>query len=303
MIRIAIVFPVFNGLEYTKMCLKSLSENIQKTDPQKVKFEVVITDDGSTDGTEKWIRENYPHVNVLKGTGNLWWSGGINMAADFALNQLHADYTIWWNNDIIENRDYFKVAFRLVSEHDPATIIGSKIYMDESKSVIWSMGGRFNSKNGFKSMIGSMCRDGDDYQSEIECDWLTGMGTIIHRSVYEEIGMVDARNFPQYHGDSDFTFRAKNKGYRIIVSPELKIYNDTRNSGLIHRDSFSKLIRSLTSIKSNYNFSRDFMFYRKHTTSVKAYLFMFNKYFTYIGGFLKWKILALFGKKREEKLP
>jgi GT2 family glycosyltransferase len=159
------------------------------------------------------------------------------------------------------------------------------------------MGGTFDVNTGFKSLIGTAEADNTKYESIIDCDWLPGMGTITHKSVYEKIGWLDEKNFPQYHGDSDFTLRAKKNGFRIIVDPSLKIYNDTRHSGIRHNNNFSKLVQSLFSIKSNYNIKKDFLFYKKHCISMKAYRILFTKYFRYIGGFLKWKTLRLFGYK------
>jgi GT2 family glycosyltransferase len=160
------------------------------------------------------------------------------------------------------------------------------------------MGGLFDMKTGFKSLIGSAEPDSELYEKVTTCDWLPGMGTITHKSVYEKIGWLDEENFPQYHGDSDFTLRAKKAGYKVIVHPDLMIFNDTLHSGLRHDKSAKRLVQSLFSIKSNYNIKKDFLFYKKHTVSAKAYSVFLNKYFKYIGGFLKWKVLGLVGIKQ-----
>ena len=297
MLRIAIVFPVFNGLSHTKTCLQSLfgSHKIERYDNE---IKVVLVNDGSTDETAAWITEHYPQVNMLSGTGNLWWSGGINLAIDYALDQLKSDYIIWWNNDIVAEENYFSNLMTILTNHDGKTIIGSKIFHAHSKDTIWSMGGLFNPKSGFKSLIGTGERDQEKYQKVTECNWLPGMGTITHKLVYDKIGMLDEKNFPQYHGDSDFTFRAFKKGFKILVYPDLVIYNDTHHSGIRHGGSSTRLIQSLFSIKSNYNIRKDFMFYKKHNESLKAYSVLFRKYYNYIGGFLKWKSLGWFGKKK-----
>jgi GT2 family glycosyltransferase len=147
-------------------------------------------------------------------------------------------------------------------------------------------------------MIGACRKDGIEYQEKKYADWLPGMGTVTHISVYDELGFIDDQNFPQYHGDSDFTCRAKENGYQIVVYPELKIFNDSKNTGLKHDESLRKLIQSLVSIKSNYNIKKDFLFYRLHARSMIAYKVLFLKYSKYIGGFFKWKILGFFGIHR-----
>ncbi len=189
--------------------------------------------------------------------------------------QLDSDYIVWWNNDIIASNDYFKNLIDIVSGLEEDCIIGSKINLAQNKNVVWSMGGLFDPNTGEKSMIGSEMEDKGEYDKVLECDWLPGMGTVTHKSVYKKIGMLDAVNFPQYHGDSDFTFRAKTKGYKVLVHPNLQIYNDTRHSGLKHDESLKRLVNSLFSIRSNFNIRKDFKFYSKHSKSLKAYQFCF----------------------------
>ena len=300
MISISIVFPIFNGLSYTRNCLFDIYNNIKAISKDESQLSVVIVDDGSTDGSFEWIQKNYPQVYLLKGDGNLWWSGEINKAVHYAIEQLNIDYLLWWNNDIIADKDYFINLLDALKNNEPNIIIGSKIYLDQNRNIIWSMGGIFNPYTGEKRMIGTNQEDSADYKQPVECDWLTGMGTISHRSVYEKVGMLNEKDFPQYHGDNDFTFRAKLKGFKITVNPNLKLYNDTSHSGLKHDDSFKNLINSMVSIRSSYNFKKDFKFYRLYSKSIRAYIPLFKRYFKYVGGFFKWKILYSLGYRRKQ---
>lgn len=209
MITVAIVFPVFNGLAYTKKGLKALYERFEEIKDPSFSFKVIIVDDGSKDGTGDWIREHYPQVKLLEGSGNLWWSGGINKALQAGLDDPEIDYFIWWNNDIIPDENYFRNVCELLKGHDTGTVYGSKIYLDDQYDTIWSMGGLFDPVTGRKSMIGTATKDGPAFEKPQECDWLTGMGTITHRSVYEKIGLLDEGRFPQYHGDSDLPSEQK----------------------------------------------------------------------------------------------
>jgi hypothetical protein len=302
MIKVTIVIPVFNGLEYTKNCLDSIHRQLNKISEEKARYSIVVCDDGSTDGTSSWIENHFPNVHLIHGNGDLWWSGGINKGVEHALIHLEPDYILWWNNDIIAADDYFEKAIDVLNENGNTTIIGSKVYLAQYDKRIWSMGGTFNPYSGLKDLIGRGLPDEGNFSEPIECDWLPGMGTIIHCSVFEKIGYVDAENFPQYHGDSDFTYRAKLNGYKILVDPRLKIFNDTRNSGLIHKQTFSSLWKSLFSIRSNYNLPKNIVFYRKYARSPLAYKALLIHYFRYIGGFIKWKILGASGLRRKNSL-
>jgi hypothetical protein len=293
--KIAILIPVHNGLNFTSKCLQNLNDIFNSMSADSCVFSVVIIDDGSTDGTKEWILKNYPSTSIVEGSGNLWWSGGINKGIDYATNSLECDYTLWWNNDIHCSPDYFTNLLGIIKEISPEVIVGSKIYFADEQQIIWSMGGLFNPNTGEKYTIGMNETDSDDFEQVKEADWLPGMGTLIHKSVFEKIGQVNDKDFPQYHGDSDFTYRAKLAGYHISVFPQLKIWNDKSNSGIQHYNSFRMLIRSLFDIRSNYHLGKDFLFYRSYAESLVAYKTLFLKYSFYIGGFIKWRLLGFLG--------
>lgn len=297
---IAIIMPVFNGISFTEKAIKFIYAGILEINPQQYKFELVVVDDNSSDGTSDNIRRNFPEVHLLKGDGNLWWGGGINKGAKFAIENLNATYILLWNNDIQNNGEYFKNLVNIIELEKRDIIIGSKILSDTG--IIWSMGGLFNPKTGKRKQIGINEMDSQKYSNPLKVNWLPGMGTLVPANVIKKIGYWDNENFPQYHGDVDFTFRAYQAGFDIMVYPRLIIYNDTTNSGLKHNDSFKMLLKSLTSIKSNNNIKKDILFYNKHCTSPFAYFALFVKYFELIGGFFKWKLLKSFGLKRPNKI-
>lgn len=290
--KVAVLIPVFNHLEFTIKAVKDLLpfKNNQ--------LEVVVIDDGSSDGTYQWLTNQAKDVIVLRGDGNLWWSGAINLGAKYAIEQLNADYLLLWNNDITFHPDYFYKLFRIIAEADRNTVIGSKIYVNDQPKTIWSMGGCFNPKTGLYNMFGYLQNDTEEFNRIKSVDWLTGMGTLVPKSVIEMIGFWDRKNFPQYHGDSDFTYRAKLAGYKIIVHPELIIFNNVKNSGIEHNGSLKQLIRLFTDIRSKSNFGRKLFFYKLHSRSILAYYPLLLSYFKIIGGFFKWKLFHLVGIKK-----
>lgn len=296
-IVVSVIIPVFNGLEYTKKCLKNLSLLQHSEKEQKLKLELVVVDDGSKDGTDRYIQQNYPEVHLLKGDGSLWWSGGVNKGIKHALENMSTDYILWWNNDIMSETNYFDELYEILVRNKDHDLVGSKI-LRLHDLLIWGMGGRFDPVSGAKFMFGERQNDAPEYQKPLDVDWFPGMGTCIHKSVFQKIGYLNEKDFPQYHGDSDFTYRAKKAGFKLIAFPQLVIYNDTTNTGIQHDNSFKKLYASLTGIKSNYNIQKNLRFLKLHAESSRVYLPLMWKYLKYIGGFLKWKILANFGVKK-----
>ena len=142
--NIAILIPVYNRISYTKECIRTLEELVINASPGKNRYHIIVIDDGSTDGTGNWLASNHPDITVLEGDGNLWWSGGINTGATFAISDIKVDYLLLWNNDIHPAPDYFIELDRLISTIPEKTIAGSKIYNLQKKNVINAFGGIFN---------------------------------------------------------------------------------------------------------------------------------------------------------------
>lgn len=288
---ICILIPIHNGLEFTKKSLENLAVCLNNVKEEQVKYEIIVIDDGSTDGSSDWIKAHHPEVHLLYGDGNLWWSGGINVGAKYSIEELKCDFVLLWNNDVKIDADYIRNLNNTLTTLDNKTIIGSKIFSSLSDRIIWSYGGYFNPKNGIKRMIGLNEKDGENYNKPLEVDWLTGMGTLIPANTIDTIGYWDEKKFPQYFGDSDFTYRAKKAGYKILAIPSLEIWNDLSNTGIVHGLSFKKLWKSLFSMRSYYNIKDNIAFYKRHANNILSYRGLISKYFLYIGGYFKHSVL------------
>lgn len=279
---ISIIIPIHNSIEYTKNALRDLYSSIREVNDPAWQFEVVVVDDGSEDGSSDWISKHYPGVNLCKGNGNLWWSGSMNLGIKYAIDQAGADYILWWNNDIFPDPVYFKNLIMILNGSGYNTVYGSKIYVAEEPEVIWSYGGKFHSKWGHSYMPENFTPDRPEFQQPSEADWLPGMGTILPVHIIKAIGDVNAIDFPQYHGDVDYTYRCKLSGFRIEVRPELKIWNHTTHSGMRHTRKLRGLITALRSVKSNHNFAKEWLLYRKYSKNPLAYLMLMKKYIGYL---------------------
>jgi GT2 family glycosyltransferase len=297
--KIAVLIPVHNNLAYTKQCIGQLREAKEDRALKHTEIIIVLTDDGSSDGTSEWVKQAHPCVHVLHGDGNLWWSGGINMGAKYACNELKADFLLLWNNDTQAAGDYFRQLDQIVSEMDDRTVVGSKIYTAGKDDVVWAYGGFFNARTGKKYLIGTGEPDSEIYQQVRKVDWLPGMGTLLPISVIENVGYWNDKDFPQYFGDSDYTLRVNKAGFLTKVYPQLKIWNDNTNTGLSHRGSIKGLWNTLTGVKSPSKVSTTFKFFSIHGSSILAFRYPLTYYFRLVGGFFKWKVLSLIGIRKK----
>lgn len=294
--KIAIVIPIYNRLEITKTGLASIRRTIQKALPlvSEVTYDVIIVDDGSTDGSAEFIKENYPEVHVLTGDGNLWWSGAINVGAKYAKDDLKSDFVLLMNDDCVLDEDYFLNMSTLVAQGEADNkILASKVYYLNIPNKIFFFGARFNFRNGKKAIVASGQIDNGQYETPQACEWTGGMGVLIPVGVFDKIGYFDRENFPQYYGDADFTLRASKAGVEIFCRPELKLWNDRRSTGFTHRGSFKRYFKSLTSVRSSYNLAKDYKFHRRFMSFPFAIKWMIKKHFVYFLTLVKVKLFGL----------
>lgn len=214
---VAIVVPVHNNKEDTAEFLESLKK---VTHPN---YKIIIIDDGSTDGTEDMIKEKYPYVIVLEGDGNLWWSCATNMGIEKAI-EIGADYVLLGDNDAVADSEWIS-ALVDTAEKNPKSIVTSKVYYSNDSKRISFAGGDINRLSGEFETIGINKIDNELYNIQKDVKWTACSGTLVNTSFFNDIGLMDYKNFPQYWADLDFTYRAYKKGYRIIYEPKSMMWH------------------------------------------------------------------------------
>ena len=275
---IAIVIPVFNGLRHTRHCVESLRAM------QGPEFMVVVVDDGSTDGTPEYLAENAPDVHVVAGTGDLWWSGGVNVGCRWAIAR-GADRLILLNNDNTS------ISPNLVADLDSTlSRTGGCVYGvaltrgGDGRVRVLMAGGTVDWRRRGLSLIGV----GDEYveqDRELRCDWLPGMALIFEAALFEELGGFDDRRLKQYKGDADFTLRATQAGYPCVASYRSWVLNDLSQTGLNFEAPVSPraFAKALFDLKSNYHVPSTVAFALKHCPYhlVPWYLLQFYARYAY----------------------
>lgn len=218
-------------------------------------FSITIVDDGSSDGTEKYLTSNHPDINYIKGTGKLWWTGSLNKGIRSILKSaLSGDYILTINNDCAVDKTYLKSLISF-AKNKPRSITGSHI-IDQVTKKTWDLGVMLDWRKG-KILPRKKSSD--------RIDALTTKGTLYPVKLFHDIGLLAARRLPHYISDYEFSIRAKNHGYQLMICPKCKLYNDTRNTGvgdnMPEELSFKQSLRLMFDRKSKLNIIDHFWFY------------------------------------------
>lgn len=267
--KVAAVVPIHNGREETLIFLESLTA---VTYPG---LTVVVVDDGSTDGSADAIVERFPQVTLIKGDGNLWWSGATNLGIRQALRQ-GIDYILTINNDNVVAPGFLEPLVAAAQSH-PRSMVTAKMHAFEEQTHICSFGGIIDWRLG-EIRDRNNRRDNGGFDRLSDCDWLHGGSTLIPAAAFTEIGFFDSDNCPQYQGDTEFSLRAKKHGYRLLAEPQSIVYNKTTVSTGTEALDKNSITALLTRFNSPFYFRANYFLYRNYCPCRPVQLFLVIRY-------------------------
>jgi GT2 family glycosyltransferase len=196
-----IIIPVHNRRDTTLECLRVL-----KAQGVLEWAKVVIVDDGSTDGTAAAVRDRYPQAQLLTGSGDLWWGGGINMGMRWAYEQ-GAAQVLWVNDDTHPRPGALQRLCEISRERN--AIVTAQCHLRETGELHY--GGLRKTASGLSF---APCP-----AAEVQpCDTICGNCVCIPRQAIDLIGLVDVAHFPHFAGDADFGLRARKAGVPVLVA-------------------------------------------------------------------------------------
>ena len=183
--------------------------------PDGYSIEVFLVDDGSTDGTNQAIHENYPQVSIINGDGNLYWNGGMRVAFNLAIEK-GFDYYLWLNDDTFlysaALQSLIKTSNQLtLQEGKGVIVVGSS--QDEFTRKI-SYGGLVRSSKWIPTNFSLVSPS----SVAVECETMNGNCVLIPNSVVRKVGNLEP-GFIHSMGDLDYGLRARYEGFLIWIMP------------------------------------------------------------------------------------
>lgn len=237
--KIYIVLPVFNRLKYTKTCLSSIQKQTYKN------FELILVNDGSTDGTFEYVSKKYPATKIIQGDGSWWWTRSMYEGVKYALKRAKpGDYVLELNNDLIFEKRYFKELIQFAAKH-PKSLVGSICVTAQNPKKVVEAGIRIDWPTGVVYGVAPTISQDLQYFQNMsfidKLDALPGKGTLVPIEVFVKAGNFDYKNFPHYIADYEFSARAKRKGYKLLVDTKAVARHFWKATGFSIKSSTKKL--------------------------------------------------------------
>ena len=220
--KVIVIILNWNGREDTLECLASVMQLKYTSN------EIVVVDNGSTDGSVEAISEQYPGVALLQTGSNLGYAGGNNVGIEYALGH-GADYVLILNNDVVVAPDLLTEFMNAANLLPDGAVLGAKLYSYDQPDTLCSLAGRWNSASSSFDYIGRNQKDGPPFDGMLQVDYVIGCALFSSTNTFRNVGLLDERFFLNYE-ETDWCYRARAKGYKCVVIPKAKLWHKVSSS-------------------------------------------------------------------------
>jgi hypothetical protein len=213
---LSVVLVCWNNKDYLGPCLQSLYEcGLRRS------FEVVVVDNGSTDGSQEMLRSEFPQVMLIQNAGNV----GLGRATNQGIQSTMGQYVLLLNNDTLVNGASLNRMVDYLESTPTAGAVGGKLLNSD---------GSFQGAHAaFSSLLQEFLiavrlgeflwpgfpSHGDNAQ-ERAVDWLSSACLLVRRKAFLEVGLLDEEYFI-YGDETDFQFRLKKAGWKVYYLPDV----------------------------------------------------------------------------------
>jgi GT2 family glycosyltransferase len=213
-VRISVIVLNWNGQHLLEPCLQSLRWQTGQD------VEVIVVDNGSTDGSPAFVRSRFPDVRLVELTENVGFAAGNNRGVEVA----RGENILFLNNDTEVHPEMVSALLRAIETAPPE--VGAwavRMMRWDNRRVIDNCGCGYSAfGSGFTLNAGKPEADGI-----AETDALfgpSGGAGCYRKAVLDDIGLFDEEFFYN-NEDVDLSFRHQLAGYRCVFVPDAVVYH------------------------------------------------------------------------------
>jgi GT2 family glycosyltransferase len=220
--KVAAVVLNYNGKEVTLETLASLRGL------RYGQVDLVVVDNGSTDGSWDAVAAAYPDVTQLRVEDNQGISWGLNDGLRWALERDY-DYVLAMNNDVEADPEMLAELVAAIKADPEVGCVGPKTYYFWDRQRLWSAGGVLRFKESVTRERGDGELDRGQYDCDQEVDYVNGCAVLMRREALLAAGLWD----PVYYlgvEDADWCVRMKRRGWRCLYAHRARLWHKVSHS-------------------------------------------------------------------------
>lgn len=215
--RVAAIVLNYDGKDLTLQALASLR---RLTYPS---CDLVVVDNGSTDGSDEAVARAFPEVHRVRTEVNLGPAGGYNLGMTWAMDRGY-DYLLILNNDVEVAPEMLTELVRVAEGSPTIGCVGPKTYFYSDRTRLASAGGIIRFLESVTRERGQGERDRGQYDRDQEVSYVNGCGMLIRREAIEAAGLWDPVFFLSVE-DADWCMRARRHGFRCWFAHRAVLYH------------------------------------------------------------------------------
>ncbi|MCP5101331.1 MAG: glycosyltransferase family 2 protein [Chloroflexi bacterium] len=219
MIKISIIIPHYNGKHHLNDCFQSLRQQTFTN------FEVLLADNGSTDGTQAYVQATYPEVTVIELGENRGFTGACNAGWEVATG----DIAILLNNDTEADPNWLQEIVNAFERYPDVGIVASKMLLYDRRDHFHTTGDYYR-LDGIPGNRGVWQKDEGQYDKEEVVFGACGGSSAYRRTMIDKIGFLDGDYFFSCE-DVDISWRANLAGWQVMYVPTAVIYHKLKATG------------------------------------------------------------------------
>ena len=216
---VTVVIPTWNGRHHLEANLDSVVMALESYPGS----EIVVVDNGSSDGTAAFLHEKYPFVRVLEHQENLGFGGGSNSGFEATLN----DVVVLLNNDMRVEKSFLAPLLEPFDDPKVFGVSAQILFSDPNKrreetgvtAARWTQG---------RLALGHVLDDSIDRPFPIF--YAGGGSTAYDRRKFLELGGFDELLRPFYMEDVDVSYLAWKRGWKVLYAGESIVYHEHRGT-------------------------------------------------------------------------
>ncbi len=212
----SIVLVCWNNKDYLGPCLDSLYDSQLRSS-----FDVVVVDNGSTDGSQEMLRDRFPNVQIVQNDHNV----GLGKASNQGIEVTAGRYVLLLNNDTLIDGTSLDAMVNFLDEHPETGAVGGRLLNpDGSFQAGFADFPTLSEEFMIATRLGEYLKPGypshaDDDQIR-EVGWMSSACLMLRRGALDKVGLLDEEYFI-YGDEADMQYRLQKAGWKVYYLPHV----------------------------------------------------------------------------------